>query len=86
MLNTTSNLEERVTQNYPSGDGVYHFVKKIGVKSVVPQKYPGLSEQIIKFVMTEYPHGEMVKDGTHTRLLWIFSAPIMHETGRMGTA
>ena len=28
----------------------------------------------------------MVKEGGHTRLLWIFSAPIMHETGRMGTA
>ena len=56
------------------------------VKSIIPPKYPGLSEQIIKFVMTEYPHGEMVKDGSQTRLLWIFSAPIMHETGRMGTA
>jgi len=86
MLNTTSNLEERITQNYPSGNGVYHFVKKVGVKSIVPQKYPGLSEQIIKFVMTEYPDGEMVEDGGDIRLLWIFSAPIMHETGRMGTA
>ena len=86
MLNTTSNLEDRITQNYPSDNGVYHFVKKVGEKTIVPEKYPGLSEQIIKFVMTEYPNGEMVKDGGHTRLLWVFSAPIMHETGRMGTA
>jgi two-component system cell cycle sensor histidine kinase/response regulator CckA len=86
MLNTTSNLEERITQNYPSNNGVYHFVKKVGEKTIVPEKYPGLSEKIIEFVMTEYPNGEMVKDGGLTRLLWIFSAPIMHETGRMGTA
>jgi len=86
MLNIASNLEERITQYYPSADGVYHFVKKVGEKSIVPEKYPGLSEQIIEFVMTEYPNGEMVEDDGNTRLLWMFSAPIMHETGRMGTA
>ena len=86
MLNIASNLEERITQYYPSADGVYHFVKKVGEKSIVPKKYPGLSEQIIEFVMTEYPNGEMVEDDGNTRLLWMFSAPIMHETGRMGTA
>ena len=86
MLNTASNLEERITQYYPSGNGVYHFVKKVGEKSIFPEKLPGLSEQIIEFVMTEYPDGEMVEDGGNIRLLWIFSAPIMHETGRMGTA
>jgi len=86
MLNIASNLEERITQYYPSTDGVYHFVKKVGEKSIVPEKYPGLSEQIIEFVMTEYPNGEMVEDDGNTRLLWMFSAPIMHETGRMGTA
>jgi len=86
MLNIASNLEERITQYYPSTDGVYHFVKKVGEKSIVPEKYPGLSEQIIEFVMTEYPNGEMVADDGNSRLLWMFSAPIMHETGRMGTA
>jgi PAS domain S-box-containing protein len=86
MLNIASNLEERITQYYPSTDGVYHFVKKVGEKSIVPEKYPGLSEQIIEFVMTEYPNGEMVEDDGNSRLLWMFSAPIMHETGRMGTA
>ena len=86
MLNIASNLEERITQYYPSDDGVYHFVKKVGEKSIVPEKYPGLSEQIIEFVMTEYPNGEIVEDESNTRLLWLFSAPIMHETGRMGTA
>jgi nitrogen fixation/metabolism regulation signal transduction histidine kinase len=86
MLNTTSNLEERITQYYPSDNGVYHFVKKVGEKSIVPDRYPGLSQKIIEYVMTEYPNGEMMEDGDHTRLLWIFSAPIMHATGRMGTA
>jgi hypothetical protein len=56
MLNTTSNLEERITQYYPSDNGVYHFVKKVGEKSIVPDRYPGLSQKIIEYVMTEYPN------------------------------
>jgi len=86
MLNTTSNLEERVTQFHPSDNGVYHFVKKVGEKSIIPQTYPELSKKIIKYAMSEYPNGEMVADGDRQRLLWVFSAPIMHETGRMGSA
>ena len=86
MLNTTSNLEERITQFHPSDSGVYHFVKKVGEKSIIPQTYPDLSEKIIKYAMSEYPKGEMVADGDRQRLLWVFSAPVMHETGRMGSA
>ena len=86
MLNVASNLEQRITQSYSSDNGVHHFVKKVGEKSIVPQQYTALSEEIIKFVMTEYPNGQMVQDDGNLRLLWLFSAPVMHETGRMGTA
>jgi PAS domain S-box-containing protein len=86
MLNVTSNLEQRIRQYYPSNNGVYHFIKREGKPSIVPPKFPGLTEEIFEFIMTEYPHGQMVQDGADLRLLWLFSAPIMHETGRMGTA
>jgi flagellar basal body-associated protein FliL len=86
MLDDKSNLENRITQFYPPKDGVYHFVKKIGEKLIVPQNYPGISRQVIDFVLTEYPNGEVLEDGEKKRVLWWFSAPIMHETGRMGTA
>jgi PAS domain S-box-containing protein len=86
MLDDKSKLENRITQFYPPKDGVYHFVKKIGEKSTVPQNYPGISRQAIDFVLTEYPNGEVLEDGEKKRVLWWFSAPIMHETSRMGTA
>jgi PAS domain S-box-containing protein len=86
MLDDKSKLENRITQFYPPTDGVYHFVKKIGEKSIVPQNYPGISRQAIDFVLTEYPNGEVLEDGEKKRVLWWFSAPIMQETSRMGTA
>ncbi len=86
MLDVTSNVEDRITQSYPPANGVYHFVKKVGEKQIVPGKYPGLPEQIVKFALAEYPKGKIVQDQGETRLLWIFSAPVMNETGRMGTA
>jgi two-component system cell cycle sensor histidine kinase/response regulator CckA len=86
MLDIKSNLEDRITQFYPPQDGVYHFIKKIGETSVVPGNYPGISSQLIDFALTEYPSGEVLEDGDLNRVLWLFEVPIMHETGRMGTA
>lgn len=86
MLDVESNLEDRISQTYPPKDGVYHFVKKIGERSIVPENLPGISDQLIYFALTEYPQGEIIEDGKQNRVLWLFSAPIMHETGRMGTA
>ncbi len=86
MLDVKSNLEDRISQSYPPKDGVYHFVKKIGERSIVPKNLPGISSQLIDFVLAEYPNGEVLEDGEQKRVLWLFSAPIMHETSRMGTA
>jgi two-component system cell cycle sensor histidine kinase/response regulator CckA len=86
MLDVKSNLEDRITQFYPPQDGVYHFIKKVGETSVVPQNYPGISSQLIDLALTEFPSGEVLKDGDQNRVVWLFEAPIMHETGRMGTA
>ena len=86
MLDVKSNLEDRITQYYPPQDGVYHFVKKMGEPSVVPGNYPGISGQLIDFALTEYPIGEVLEDDNLNRVLWLFEVPILHETGRMGTA
>ncbi len=86
MLDDTSKLEDRITQSYPPANGVYHFVKKVGEKQIVPSTYSALPERIVKFAMTKYPMGEIVQNRGKKRLLWMFSAPVMHETGRMGTA
>ncbi|MGD9089992.1 MAG: PAS domain S-box protein, partial [Desulfobacterales bacterium] len=86
MLDDTSKLADRITQFYPPINGVYHFVKKVGEKQILPERYPGLTEEIVKFAMTEYPRGKIMQDQGRIRLLWILSAPVMHETGRMGTA
>jgi PAS domain S-box-containing protein len=58
----------------------------VGEKQTLPEKYPGLTKKIVTFAMTEFPSGTIVQDRGKSRLLWIFSAPVMHETGRMGTA
>ena len=86
MLDVQSNLEDRMSQSYPPKDGVYHFVKKIGERSIVPDHLPGIPSQLIDFALAEYPKGEVLEDGEQKQVLWLFSAPIMHETGRMGTA
>jgi two-component system cell cycle sensor histidine kinase/response regulator CckA len=86
MLDVKSNLEARITQFYPPQDGVYHFIKKMDETSVVPQNYPGISSQLIATALTELPSGEVLQDGDQKRVLWLFEAPIMHETDRMGTA
>ena len=86
LLGDTYNLSDRITQSYPPKDGVYHFVKKVGEKQIVPQKYAAISEKIVTYAIAEYPDGKMLQDEGKTRILWIFSGPVMHETGRMGTA
>ena len=86
MLGVQSNLEDRITQFYSPQNGVYHFIKKRGARSVVPKSYPAISSQLIDFALTEYPYGEFLEDDNQNRVLWLFEVPIMHETGRMGTA
>ncbi|MBW2486164.1 MAG: hypothetical protein JRE72_02000, partial [Deltaproteobacteria bacterium] len=73
MLDDTSKLEDRITQFYPPTNGVYHFVKKVGEKQILPEKYPGLAAEIVKFAMAAYPSGKIVQDQGKSRLLWIFS-------------
>ena len=86
MLDDTSNLEDRIIQAYPPDNGLHHFVKRVGEKRIVPMSYQRLPTPIVRFAFAEYPNGEIVQDQEKIRLLWLFSAPVMHETGRMGTA
>ena len=85
MLDGKSQLKDRVSEFYPSREGVYFFVKKQSEKSVIPETYPNLSQKLIDFAQKTYPYGEVIDDG-NTHLVWWFSTPIMHQTQLMGTA
>ncbi len=85
MLDGKSQLKDRVSEFYPSREGVYFFVKKQSEESVIPETYPNLSQKLIDFAQKTYPYGEVIDDG-NTHLVWWFSTPIMHQTQLMGTA
>ncbi len=86
MLDGKSQLQERVSEFYPSREGVYFFVKKQGDNSVIPETYPQLSTELIDLVQKTYPYGEVLQDEGKNRLVWWLSTPVMHQTQLMGTA
>lgn len=86
MLDGNSQLKDRVSEFYPSREGVFFFIKKQSEDSVIPESYPDLNTYLIKFAQKSYPYGEVFEDNGNTRLLWWFSTPIMHQTRLMGTA
>ena len=86
MLDGESQLQDRVSEFYPSREGVFFFIKKQSEDSVIPESYPDLNTNLIKFAQKSYPYGEVFEEDGHTRLLWWFSTPIMHQTRLMGTA
>jgi PAS domain S-box-containing protein len=86
MLGAKAQLIERVTQNYQPANGLYSFVKKTGESALVPDGYSGLTQKIIDFALVENPYGDILEDGDTTRVLWLFSTAVMHQTRRMGTA
>jgi len=86
MLDGQSELEDRVSEFYPSKEGVYFFVKKQSENTVIPDTYQSLSKKLIDFAQKSYPYGEVFEDDGKTRLVWWFSTPIMHQTQMMGTA
>jgi PAS domain S-box-containing protein len=86
MLDGKSQLEERVSEFYPSKEGVFFFVKKQGERSIIPAAYSNISEELIDFAIKRYPYGEVLEDGGTTHLVWWFSTPIWHLTQLMGTA
>jgi PAS domain-containing protein len=86
MLDGKSQLEDRVSEFYPSQAGVHFFVKKQGERTVIPQSYPEVSKKLIDFSLERYPYGEVQEEDGKTRLLWWLSTPIMDQTQIMGTA
>ena len=86
MLDGESQLRERVSEFYPSREGVYFFVKKQGENSIVPETYPQISGKMLDFVQKKYPYGEVLEEGGKRHLVWWLSTPIMDQTQLMGTA
>ena len=86
MLKAKSQLQKRLVEVYPPKEGVFFFIKKVGQTDIIPENYPALSKEWIKYAIKRYPIGEVVGEGTDTKLLWLFSAAIMQSYQRMGTA
>ena len=86
MLGTKPQLYQRITDTYPSGRGVYHFVQKYGEASIFPEGYPAFSHQLTMQALKDLPYGETVADGSGKTLLWVFTSPIMNTYRQMGTA
>ena len=86
MLDGKSQLEDRVSEFYPSRAGIHFFVKKQGETTVIPESYPDVSKKLIDFALERYPYGEVREEDGKSRLLWWLSTPIMHQTQLMGTA
>ena len=86
MLDGKSQLEDRISEFYPSREGVYFFVKKQSENTIIPDTYPNISKKLIDFAQKSYPYGEVIEDDGKIRLVWWLSTPIMHQTQLMGTA
>jgi len=86
MLGARPQLYQRITDTYPSGNGVYHFVQKYGEASIFPEGYPEFSHDLTMQALKDLPYGETVADGSGKTLLWVFTSPIMNTNRRMGTA
>ena len=86
MLGTKPQLYQRITDTYPSGSGVYHFVQKYGEASIFPEGYPEFSYQLTMQALKDLPYGETIAEGSGKTLLWVFTSPIMNTNRRMGTA
>jgi PAS domain S-box-containing protein len=86
MLGTKPQLYQRITDTYPSGNGVYHFVQKYGDATIFPEGYPEFSRELTKEALKVLPYGETIKDGSGKTLLWVLTSPIMNTNRRMGTA
>ena len=86
MLGARTQLSEHMTQRYPHSNGSYYFVQNYSNQTICPEDNKELSEDFIRSVLRFRPKGEIFEDLSNTRLLWLFSLPIMHSDGRMGTA
>ena len=86
MLDGISQLQDRVSEFYPSREGVFFFIKKQSENYLIPDSYPDLDRELIAFAQKSFPYGEVFEDDGNTRLIWWFSTPIMHQTRLMGTA
>ena len=86
MLDAKSKLIQHITQSYPSAQGIYYFVQQKGFQSIFPDHYEGLSKEAVRDAFYTRPYGDIVQEGSRTRLSWLFSRPIMGTEGDMGTA
>jgi len=86
MLGAQGQLSEHITQSYPDNNGTYFFVQNYSDRAICPEENKVFSDEVIRSALKIRPRGEIFQDRKTTRLLWLFSMPILHTEGRMGTA
>ena len=86
MLDAEDQLIERIQRSYGPQDGLYLFVQKQNRPAVLPSEYDGLSKQFIEAVVASTPQGRALVESQRPKLVWLFSAPMMHISEQMGTA
>ena len=62
MLDGKTQLEERVSEFYPSRADVHFFVKKQGERAVIPESYPEVSKSLVELALKRYPYGEVQEE------------------------
>ncbi len=86
LLKAEDQLKEGLARHLRPGQGVYPFIRKVNGGSILPETYPGLSQEFLSTLFNLPPEGDLFFDGTRTRLLWLLASPIMHNESRMGVA
>ena len=86
MLGSKSQLSQHLVQTYSAGNGAYFIVQNYADSSICPQAFEGLPADLIRSIFRIQPRGGIIEEGPKPRLLWLFSAPISHKEGLMGTA
>jgi PAS domain S-box-containing protein len=86
MLKDDKQLQEKVLAAFPPSNGVYCFIESRANRSVILPNYPDLPGALIKAVLNQRPLGELVRFHDTSKLVWLFSTPILHQNRSMGTA
>ncbi len=86
LLKAEDQLKEGLARHVRPEQGVYPFIRKPIGRAILPENYPGISKAFLSTLFNLPPEGDILFDGTRTRLLWLLASPIMHNEGRMGVA
>jgi len=87
MLGVTAQLGEQMNKLYPNSEGACFFIRDDHTGTTYHQRHNACtSNKMIETLLSSYPRGTFIEDKGRKKFLYLFSAPIMRRTERMGTA